>query len=173
MEESVFITYHIGNNFIKPPLCIFPQSSFISRPNMKSFLWPLLQSLWPHTCPPPLPQVDSSSFAQNQDPSRNLAPTPKLAYECLLQSKPLPTKEFSPAGKKRMFVHFIIWKVNIVFVEFKHVDSDSSFQQIITKGLLSARQWARSWDHNSKQNSVPVLNELNIQQGRKKRKHRF
>lgn len=60
-----------------------------------------------------------------------------------------------------------------MFVEFKHVDSDSSFQQIITKGLLSARQWARSWDHSSKQNSVLVLNELNIHQERKKRKHRF
>ena len=47
-----------------------------------------------------------------------------------------------------------------MFVKFKHVDSDSSFQQIIIKGLLSARQWTRSWGHSSKQNPVSALNEL-------------
>lgn len=49
-----------------------------------------------------------------------------------------------------------------MFVEFKHVDSDSSFRQIISKGLLSARQWARSWGHSSEQNPVPALSELTV-----------
>lgn len=51
-------------------------------------------------------------------------------------------------------------KGNIVFVEFKYIHSDSSFQQVITKGLLSARLRARSWGYSSEQDPAPALNEL-------------
>lgn len=53
-------------------------------------------------------------------------------------------------------------KGNIMFVKFKYVESDSSFQQVITKGPLFARQWARSWDDSSEQDQVPALNELTV-----------